>query len=185
MFYLFTYLYTKTDRRGIWHEAAIATLSVAVATFALLQFTGATFLPGARSSIALRRIFHRRSDSAMLGDIFIKGALLYRHICRLLGGFFRGGGDIILWYRPQSAKYKLLQQLLIARPDNRWFRDFSLPHLHSRPPLDGFPSEYCHAVWCRKTRTVWLPDGEKNWRYVYAFWHNARTWRTTQTPHDG
>ena len=42
---------------------------------------------------------------------------------------------------------------------------------------------------------VWLPDGEKNLRYVYSFWHDPRTWRTyterererqthTQTPHD-
>jgi len=33
-----------------------------------------------------------------------------------------------------------------------------------------------------KTRIVWLPDGKKNWRYLYSFWHNARTWQThTQT----
>ena len=25
---------------------------------------------------------------------------------------------------------------------------------------------------------VWLPDGEKNRRYLYSFWHNARTWQT-------
>jgi len=25
----------------------------------------------------------------------------------------------------------------------------------------GFPSEYCYAVWCGKTRMVWLPDSEK------------------------
>jgi len=36
---------------------------------------------------------------------------------------------------------------------------------------------------------VWLPDGEKNVRYVYSFWQNSRTWSTRhtdrQTPHDG
>jgi len=34
--------------------------------------------------------------------------------------------------------------------------------LHSTPPLGGFPSEYRHPVWHRKTRMVGLPDGEKN-----------------------
>jgi len=35
-------------------------------------------------------------------------------------------------------------------------RNFCLPHLHSTPPLGGggFPSEYCHYVWCGKTRMV-------------------------------
>jgi len=33
---------------------------------------------------------------------------------------------------------------------------------HSTPPLGGgFPSEYYHVVWCGKTRTVCLHDGEK------------------------
>ena len=57
-------------------------------------------------------------------------------------------------------------------------RDFCLPHIHLTPSLVGFPSEYCHAVWCKKF-----------WRYVYSFWQNVRTWRTHrqtdgQTPHD-
>ena len=76
-----------------------------------------------------------------------------------------------------------VQQLLIARPDNHWFQDFSLPHLHSTLPLGRFPSEYCHPVWCRKTRMVWLPDGEKNWRYLYSFRHNVRTWQTNTHTH--
>ena len=41
-------------------------------------------------------------------------------------------------------------------------RDFCLPHLHSTPQLGGSLSEYCHDVWCGKTRMVWLPDGENN-----------------------
>ena len=28
--------------------------------------------------------------------------------------------------------------------------DFCLPHLHSTSPLRGFPSEYCHPLWCEK-----------------------------------
>ena len=48
-------------------------------------------------------------------------------------------------------------------------RDFSLPHLHSTPQLGGFPSEYCHPVWCGKTRMVWLPDGEKKLKIFQSF----------------
>jgi len=40
-------------------------------------------------------------------------------------------------------------------------RVFCLLHLHSTPPLEGLPSEYCHAVWYGKTTMMWLPDGKK------------------------
>jgi len=36
-----------------------------------------------------------------------------------------------------------------------------IPHLHSTPPLGGFPSEYRHPLWDGKTTTVLLSDGEK------------------------
>jgi len=40
-------------------------------------------------------------------------------------------------------------------------RFLPIPHLHSTPPLAGFPSEYRHPVWRGKTRMAWLPDGKK------------------------
>ena len=72
-------------------------------------------------------------------------------------------------------------------------RDFCLPHLHSTPPLEGLPSEYCYDVWYGKTRTVWLPDGE-NFLKISLFLSteytnvtDGRTDRQTnrQTLHDG
>jgi len=67
----------------------------------------------------------------------------------------------------------------------------SLPHLHSTPPLGGFPSEYCHPVWYRKTRMVWLPDGEKILKiclFVLTQSMNVTDTHThtdRRTPHDG
>ena len=48
-------------------------------------------------------------------------------------------------------------------------RVFCLPHLHSTPPLGGFPSEYRHLVWYGKTRIMGLPGGKKFRRYLYSF----------------
>ena len=51
------------------------------------------------------------------------------------------------------------------------------PHLGRR-----FTSEYCHKVWCEKTRMV---NSEKNLQ-IYLFWQNTRTWQTERRrPHDG
>jgi len=80
--------------------------------------------------------------------------------CRLLPAkchnLRHGGPTASYWQRlaGSSINSKHWSQILAQN------RDFCLPHLYSRPPLGGFPSEYCHAVWYRKTRMVWLPDSE-------------------------
>ena len=43
------------------------------------------------------------------------------------------------------------------------------------PLIKGFTSEYCHAVWYRKTRMVWLPDGEKIVRFDRMYEHDGQT----------
>jgi len=57
--------------------------------------------------------------------------------------------------------------------------------LHSMPPLEGSPSEYCHPVWCGKTTMVGLPDGEKTlWICVSVYTQYQRVTDGQTSCHD-
>ena len=59
---------------------------------------------------------------------------------------------------PQSTGAMLITPNGCSVDSMRWSqilaqnRDFCLPHLHSTPPLEGFPWEYCHDVWHKKNK---------------------------------
>jgi len=82
-----------------------------------------------------------------------------------------------------------LQRNSTQKPDIGSESRFLPTHLHSTPPLGGFPSEYCHDVWYGKTRMLWLLDDEKISKislFVFTECTNVTDARTDrQTPHDG
>jgi len=93
----------------------------------------------------------------------------------------RSGGTVLITPGGCIIDSMLWSQILVKN------HDFCLPTLHLTPPLDGFPSEYCHNVWCEKTRLVWLPNGEKNLKMFTCFERIHKRDRRTDrwTPHDG
>jgi len=66
----------------------------------------------------------------------------------------RSGGAVLITRGSRSVDSTRWSQILAQN------RDFCLPPPAFDAPLVGFPSEYCHAVSEKKTRMVWLPDGE-------------------------
>ena len=70
----------------------------------------------------------------------------------------------VVWMEREFDAYKLPRCMCPSKRYSEIFvkkSAFYHTPLHSTPPLGGFPSEYRHPFWCRKTRMVSLPDGEK------------------------
>ena len=92
-------------------------------------------------------------------------------------------GAVYVVRRPQSTNAAAaISAIIYTLPSKRWWhstvQQWSIPK-----PYIGRKSRFCHSyrgsVWYGKTKMVWLPHGEKkNWRYVYSFRQNTRTWRT-------
>ena len=103
----------------------------------------------------------------------------------------------VVWMEREFDAYKLSRCMCPSKYNRFWdtakyswkkIGNFSYPLVFDAP-VRGFPSEYCHAVWCGKTSMVWLPDGEKISNislFVLAQLTNVTDRRTDgRTPRDG
>jgi len=78
--------------------------------------------------------------------------------------------------------------LYAAKPDIRPESRFLPTPPAFDVPVRGFPSEYRHPVWHRKTRMAWLPDGEKISEDIFIRFdatHERDRQTNGQTPRDG
>ena len=63
----------------------------------------------------------------------------------------------------------------------RYWSQIAIFYIHCiRRPCQWSPLEYCHKVWYRKTRMVWLPNGKKSLMTCLAtsthYRHLTETW---------
>jgi len=84
----------------------------------------------------------------------------------------QSGGTVLITLDGGSVDNTGLSEILVKNSD------FSYPTC-SRRPLKGLPVGISHSwrlVWKKRNgvATRWL----KNWRYVYSFTQNSRTWQT-------
>jgi len=59
--------------------------------------------------------------------------------------------------------------------------DLPPPAFAAPPPIRESLSEYCHNVWCGKTRMVWLPNREKKFEDMFIRFDRQNTGTDGQT----